>query len=138
MNLQIKSPGEKPGVYPIAKRGKDLKYLSFTIVELGGSLKHHAFDSGDEEICLDFYSGPVRVEVEGPQGRWTTDVPQRASMRDPGSMVYLPAGSRAKLTSLNGAAKVTIASAAGKPGGKPALILPAEAIENNVGRDNWS
>jgi len=69
MSLHIKSPSDKPGVYPVAKRGKDLKYLSFTIVELGGSLKHHAFDSGDEEICLDFYSGPVRVEAEGQSAR---------------------------------------------------------------------
>src|SRR6266481_5599529 len=107
MSLHIKSPGEAPGVYPIAQRGKDLKHLSFTIVELGGSLKEHAFDAGDEEMCLDFYSGPVRVEAEGPQGRWSVDVAGRASMREPGSMVYLPAGSRGKLTSLNGAAKVT-------------------------------
>src|SRR6266550_3338576 len=98
MSLHIKSPGEKPGVYPIAQRGKDLKYLSFTIVELGGSLKEYAFDSGDEEICLDFYTGPVRVSAETPQGRWSVDVAQRASMREPGSMVYLPAGSRATLT----------------------------------------
>src|SRR5438270_10737331 len=112
MSLHIKSPSEKPGVYPIAQRGKDLKYLSFTIVELGGNLREHFFDSGDEEVCLDFYSGPVRVESEGPDGRWSADVAERASMREPGSMVYLPAASRVKLTSLNGAAKVTIASAA--------------------------
>src|SRR5437667_10596953 len=106
MNLQIKSPGEKPGVYPIAKRGKDLKYLSFTIVELGGSLKEHAFDAGEEEICLDFYSGPVRVEAEGPQGRWTADVPHRPSMQEAGSMVNLPAGSRVMLNRLDGETKV--------------------------------
>src|SRR5437762_10875759 len=138
MSLHIKSPGEAPGVYPIAQRGKDLKHLSFTIVELGGSLKEHGFDTGEEEICLDFYSGPVRVEAEGPQGRWTADVVHRPSMQEAGSMVYLPAGSSVKLTRLDGAAKVTIASAAGKPGGKPALIPPAEAIENHVGKDNWS
>src|SRR3954447_6695640 len=108
MSLHIKSPSEKPGVYPIAQRGKDLKYLSFTIVELGGNLKEHAFDAGDEEVCLDFYSGPVRVEAEAPQGRWSVDVPGRPSMTEAGAMVYLPAGSRARLTSLNGAAKVTV------------------------------
>jgi hypothetical protein len=75
MSLHIKSPGEAPGVYPIAQRGKDLKNLSFTIVELGGSLKEPVFDAGEEEICLDFY---------------------RPSMQEAGSMVYLPAGSRVK------------------------------------------
>jgi 5-deoxy-glucuronate isomerase len=138
MSLQIKSPGEKPGVYPIAKRGKDLKYLSFTIVELGGSLKEHSFDSGEEEICLDFYSGPVRVEVDSPQARWSTDVAARASMNEAGSMVYLPAGSRVKLSLLNGAAKITIAGAAGKPGVKPTLVRPEEAITRQVGKDNWT
>src|SRR3954469_24039882 len=98
MELHIKSPGEKPGVYPIARRGKDLKYLSFTIVELGGNLKQHAFDAGEEEICLDFYSGPVRVEAEGPQGKWSADIQGRQSMSEPGSMVYLPAGSQVKLS----------------------------------------
>src|SRR4051812_20430406 len=138
MNLHIKSPGEKPGVYSIAKRGKDLKYLSFTIVELGGNMKEHSFDSGEEEICLDFYSGPVRVEADGPQGRWSADIAGRASMNEPGSMIYLPAGSRVKLSLLNGAAKVTVAGAAGKPGTKPAVVLPQNAIAKQVGKDNWT
>src|SRR5439155_13685597 len=138
MSLHIKSPGEKPGVYPIAKRGKDLKYLSFTIVELAGNLKEHTFESGDEEICLDFYSGPVRVEAEGPQGRWSADIPARASMQEPGSMVYLPGGARVKLSRLNGAAKVTIATAIGKPGVKPVHVGAGEAIAKQVGKDNWS
>ena len=73
MSLHIKSPGEAPGVYPIAQGGKDLKHLSFTIVELGENFKQHSFDSGDEETCLDFYNGPVRVEAEGPEGRWSVD-----------------------------------------------------------------
>src|SRR5438132_11388069 len=98
MSLHIKPPREKPGIYPIAQRGADLKYLSFTIVELAGSLKEHVFDSGEEELCLDFYTGPVRVEAEGPTGRWTVDVPARASMQEAGSMVYLPAGSRVTLS----------------------------------------
>ena len=138
MSLHIKSPGEKPGVYPIARRGADLKYLSFTIVELGGNLKEHAFDSGEEEICLDFYTGPVRVAVEGPKGRWTVDVPGRASMQEAGSMVYIPAGCRVDLSCLNGAAKVTIAAAAGKRGVGPAHVSASEAIEKPVGKDNWS
>src|SRR3954469_10505566 len=138
MNLHIKSPSEKPGVYPIAHRGKDLKYLSFTIVELGGSLKEHSFDTGEEEISLDFYNGPVRVEAETPQGRWTADVAARPSMSVAGSMVYLPSNSRVKLSLLNGAAKVTIGGAAGKAGVKPALIKPEEAIAKQVGKDNWT
>ena len=138
MSLHIKSPGEKPGVYPVAQRGKNLKYLSFTIVELGGALKDHSFDTGDEEICLDFYTGPVRIEADTLQGRWTADVASRPSMSEPGSMVYLPAGSRVKLSLLNGAAKVTVAGAAGKPGVKPAVIRPQEAIAKQVGKDNWT
>src|SRR5438876_7050841 len=136
MSLHIKSPGEQPGVYPIARRGKDLKYLSFTIVELAGSLKEHSFDSGDEELCLDFYSGPVRVEAETPQGRWSADVAARASMDVAGSMVYLPAGSRVKLSRLNGSAKITVAGAVGKPDVKPSVIRPEEAIAKQVGKDN--
>ena len=138
MSLHIKSPGEQPGVYPIARRGKDLKYLSFTIVELAGSLAEHVFDSGEEEISLDFYSGSVHVEVEDPQGRWSVDIAGRASMQEPGSMVYAPAGSRVKLLRRNGAAKITIAGAAGKTGAKPAHVSPAEAIARKVGKDNWS
>src|SRR5258708_39511709 len=115
MSLHIKSPGEKPGVYPIAQRGADLKYLSFTIVELGGNLKAHVFDSGEEEICLDFYTGPVRVAVEGPAGRWTVDVPGRASMQEAGSMVYLPAGASGDLSFLHRAAQPTTAPSARQP-----------------------
>src|SRR5207249_11208363 len=138
MNLHIKSPGEKPGVYPIARRGKDLKHLSFTIVELAGSFAEHVFDSGEEEICLDFYTGPVRVEAEGPQGRWTAEVPARASTQEAGSMIYLPGGSRIKLSRLDGPARVTIGGAAGKPGAKPAHVSAAAAMEKHVGKDNWS
>lgn len=138
MNLHVKSPGEKPGVYPVAQRGKDLKYLSFTIVELGGALKEHSFDTGEEEVSLDFYSGPVRVEAETPQGRWSADVAARPSMNEAGSMVYLPSRSRVKLSRLNGAAKVTIGGAAGKAGVKPALVTPGEAIAKQVGKDNWA
>src|SRR4051795_5963392 len=134
MELHIKSPGEKPGVYPIARRGKGLKYLSFTIVELGGNLKEHNFESGDEELSLDFYSGPVRVEVDD----WSAEVGPRSSIGDPGAMVYVPVGSRVKISTLNGNARVTVAGAAGKPGGKPVLIDSAAALRNNVGKDNWT
>jgi 5-deoxy-glucuronate isomerase len=138
MSLHIKSPGEKPGVYPVAERGRDLKYLSFTIVEMSGSLSEHSFDTAAGEVCLDFYSGPVRVESETPDGRWSADIPARDSMLQAGSMVYLPAGSRVKLSRLDGAARVTIASAAGKPGGRPVHVPPAEAVCIQVGKDNWT
>jgi 5-deoxy-glucuronate isomerase len=138
MNLHIKSPGEKPGVYPIATRGQDLKYLSFTIVELGGAFKEHAFETGEEEVCLDFYSGPVRIDAEGQQGRWTADVAGRPSMKEVGTMVYLPSATKVTLSCLNGAAKVTVAGAAGKPGVAPTVVGPADAITKPVGKDNWS
>lgn len=134
MKLHIKSPGEAPGVYPIARRGEQLKYLSFTVVQLGGSLDRYSFASGEEELSLDFYSGPVRVEVNG----WTADIPARASIRDAGAMVYVPAGSQVTLTRLDGDARISIAGAQGKPGGKPVLIEASQAMVKSVGRDNWN
>jgi 5-deoxy-D-glucuronate isomerase len=53
-------------------------------------------------------------------------------------MVYIPAGSRVKLTRLNGDARIAVAAAQGKPGGSPALIHAAEAARNRVGKDNWT
>ena len=58
----------------------------------------------------------MRVEAESPEGRWSADVAGRGSMQEPGSMVYLPAGCRVKLSRADGAARITIAGAAGKPG----------------------
>lgn len=146
MKLHIKSPGEAPGIYPIAKRGEDLKFLSFTLIQLGGHLSQHTLESGEEELSLDFYSGPVRVEVQGAGDQWSTDIGARASIRDAGAMVYVPAGCKIKLTKLNGDARITVAGAQGtpvtqskpRPGGKPVLISPGEAIQNSVGKDNWS
>ncbi len=137
VNLHIKSPGENPGVYPIAERGKDLKYLSFTIVQLGGSLKQHAFETGAEEICLNCYGGPVRVELDGPNPL-SADIDGRTSIREVSAMVYAPAGSKVKLSSLNGTAKVTVAGAAGKPGVPPSVVRPAEAVSKPIGKDNWT
>lgn len=138
MRLHIKSPGEAPGAYPIVERGKGLKYLSFTIVELGGNLREYAFESGVEELSLDFYTGPVRVEVESAQGRWSADVPARASISSAHPMVYVPAESRVKLACANGGARVSVAGALGKPGIAPALVGAAQAIEKSVGKDNWT
>lgn len=138
MRLHIKSPREAPGVYPIARRGKELKHLSFAVVELGGTLREHTFESGEEELALDFYTGPVRVEVEWTEGRWSAEIGARSSIREPGPMIYAPAGSRVKLTAANGPARIAAAGALGKPGAKPVLITPAQAISKTVGKDNWT
>ena len=53
-------------------------------------------------------------------------------------MVYVPAGSRVKLTSVNGDARITIAAAQGKSGGSPTLVRAADAALNRVGKDNWA
>ena len=68
------------------------------------------------------------MEAETTQGHWSAEVGGRPSINQAGSMVYLPSGSRVKLSLLDGAAKVTIAGAAGKPGVKPSVIRPEEAI----------
>lgn len=133
MNLHIKSPGSAPGVYPLATRGKELKYLSFTVVQLGGSLREHTFESGAEELCLDSYSGPVRIQADG----WSAELPARASIAEPAAMVYIPAGVKVKVTA-PGEARLSVSGAEGKPGGRPALIEPAQAVKNVVGKDNWT
>jgi 5-deoxy-glucuronate isomerase len=137
-SLHIPSPGEAPGVYPIARRGERLKHLSFTVVELGESLREHSLVSGEEELSLDFYTGPVRVEVEGSFGRWSADVGPRASIREAAPMIYAPAGSKLRLSCLDGPARITIAGALGKPGGGPALVAGERIMRKDVGRDNWS
>jgi 5-deoxy-glucuronate isomerase len=138
MKLHIKSPGEAPGVYPIAARGRELKYLSFTIVELGGSLREHAFESGAEELTLDFYTGGVRVEVQGQTGKWLAEVGPRRSIREAGPMVYAPAGSTVRLARLDGPARISITGALGKAGVKPVLITAEQAVKKVVGKDNWT
>ncbi|MEO7145431.1 MAG: 5-deoxy-glucuronate isomerase [Bryobacteraceae bacterium] len=135
MKLHFKSPGEEPGVYPIAARGKELKYLSFQIVELGGVLREHSFETGGEEISLDFYTGPTRVEAEGAFGRWSAEIPARRSIAEAGSMVYLPTQSKVTLKTLNGASRITVAGAESRRAVAPA-VLGAES--KTVGQDNWT
>ncbi|MEX2264376.1 MAG: 5-deoxy-glucuronate isomerase [Bryobacteraceae bacterium] len=134
MRMHIKSPGEGPGLYPVVQRSKDLLHLSFAILQLGGTLREYSFDTGEEELSLDFYSGPVRVEVDG----WSADIPARKTMCEAGPMVYVPAGARVRIASLNGEARVTLAGALGKPGGKPVLVEGSGAMVNRVGKDNWA
>jgi 5-deoxy-glucuronate isomerase len=134
MKLHIKSPGDAPGLYPIAERGKDLKYLSFQIAELGGNFRECSIESGDEELSLDFYTGPVQVDVETSSARWNTRVPARSSIAEAGPMVYVPRDSKVKLTALNGGARVTVGGALGKPGMEPGEY---PGISKTVGKDNW-
>ena len=138
MNLHLKSPGEKPGIYPLVTRGREMKYLSFRIVELGGDLREHRFETGQEEMSLDFYTGPVRVEVETDGGRWSTDLGERTSIADAFPMVYVPAGSRVTLRALNGSARITVAGALGKPGSRPEKVDGAAIVSKSVGQDNWT
>jgi 5-deoxy-glucuronate isomerase len=138
MNLHLKSPGDRPGVYALVQRGKGLRFLSFTVIELGGNLREHRIESGDEELSLDFYTGPVRVEVESASGRWSTDIPVRSSIAQAAPMVYIPSQARVKLTVLNGGARITIAGAEGRPDVAPSCISAADAMTKTVGKQNWT
>jgi 5-deoxy-glucuronate isomerase len=131
MNLHLKSPGTQPGVYTLAERGKNMKYLSFRIIELGAGLRAHTFETGDEECSLDFYTGPVRVAVDG----WSTEIPARHSIGESGPMVYVPRGSRVTLEALNGSARVTVGGAESKRTGIPQRL---EGEPKSVGKDNWT
>jgi 5-deoxy-glucuronate isomerase len=135
-NLQIKSPLRGPGVYPIVRRGEGLKHLSFTVVELGGSLRDHTFDSGDEELAVDFYPGSVRVAVDCAGGRLVRETSRR-SVGEAGEMLYVPAGARLQLTLLSDTARIGIAGAAGKPGGAPVFVSRDQAVSKQVGKKTW-
>jgi 5-deoxy-glucuronate isomerase len=135
MNLHIPSPGEAPGIYPLVTRGRELKHLSFTVVELGGDLAEHAFDTGDEEVTLNFFTGPVRVDAEGASGAWGTDIPARPSLQQPHQSVFLPPATRVRLRRTGGAARITVSGALGKPGGQPTLIAGADVMVTPTGKD---
>ena len=137
MNLHLKSPGTEPGVYPLVRRGKDMKYLSFTVVELGGSFREHEFETGSEEMSLDFYTGPVVVEAEGVFGRWSQAVPGRDSIADSHPMVYIPANAKVRVRTANGPARLTIAGAEGKTG-EPRYLAGDEIMSKSVGKENWT
>ncbi len=138
MNLRIPSPGNAPGVHPIVERGRQLRHLSFTIIELGGNLREHVFETGDEEISLDFYTGPVTVQAEGAWGRWSAQVPARSSIRDAAPMIYIPPAAQVRLKAANGPARVTAGGALGRPGGRPMLIDGDAIVARHVGKDNWT
>lgn len=126
-----------PGVYPIVERGKDLKYLSFQVVELGEGLREFTLESGEEELAVDFYSGPVRVEVASSSGDLTAETRPRASIKEPGEMLYVPSDARLKLTLLDGAARISIAGAQGRQGVPPLMVTREQAETKPVGKDNW-
>lgn len=138
MQLHIKSPGNRPGVYPIATRGQHLKYLSFTVCQLDTTFPEYVFESGDEELALDSYTGSYEVVCDGAHGHWSATVPARSSLRDPHPMVYLPAGCRITLRALDGAARISIGGALGKPGVSPTLIGGDQILARTVGKDNWT
>jgi 5-deoxy-glucuronate isomerase len=140
VRLHLKSPGSEPGVYPLARRGQDLKYLSFTVVELGGNLREHRFETGAEEVSLDFYTGPVEVDVDTGSERWSRQVGERKSIADAAPMVYIPPGCSVTLRTLNGPARVTIGGAEGKPGSGigPELVGTDAVVTNQVGKENFS
>jgi 5-deoxy-glucuronate isomerase len=130
MNLLLKSPGTAPGVYPLVRRGREMKYLSFTILELGGSLREHSFETGDEEMSLDFYT-------EGEFGRWSQEVPVRAGIAEAHPMIYLPAGAKVRVRATNGGARITAAGAEGRSG-EPRYIAGGEIVTRSIGKENWT
>lgn len=138
MRLHIPSPSDAPGIYPIVRRGDGLKYLSFTIVELGGTLRRHTFETGDEEASLDSYTGAYEITAEGDYGTWTAHVAARVSIRDAHPMIFLPPQSKVTLKAVNGGARLTLAGALGKAGGQPVLVGAGDIVAKTVGKDNWA
>jgi len=138
MQLHIKSPGEAPGIYPIVRRGRELKHLSFTVVQLGGTLREHSLETGEEEVSLDGYTGPFEITAEGAWGVWTAQVPARRSIRDAHPMIYIPQQARVRLKAVNGAVRISVAGAIGKPGLQPVLIGGDGIIARTVGKENWT
>jgi len=135
MHVHFKSPGTKPGVYPIARRGEHLKHLSFTIVELGEGFGEHSFETGEDEVSLDFYTGPVRVTVATAAGTQVFDVAKRASMSANHVIVWAPRDAKIKLEATDGNAKVTIGAAKATKGGQPAVL---SGVEKEVGKESFT
>ena len=137
MTLHTKSPLKGPGIYPIVERGKQLRHLSFGVLELGGSLREFSTASGEEELAVDFYSGAVRIEVRSSAGDLTMETQPRSSLREAGDMLYVPAGANLRVTLLSDAARLSLSGAAGKPGVPARFISRDQAVTQQVGRGNW-
>lgn len=142
MRLHIPNPGSAPGIYPLVRRGQELKHLSFTLATLGGPLPDYSFETGEEEMSLDSYEGACEVSCEGAFGRWTATFPARSSIRDPHPMVYLPAGCKVTLRAVEAAsgasARLSLAGAAGQSGPRPAYVAGDAIVARPVGKDNWT
>lgn len=130
MNLLVKSPGDVPGVYPIARRGFDLKYLSFNIVRLGPGFEKYTFATGEEEIAIHSYNGAVKVDA----GAWSGELPARRSLQESTPMAYIPAGREVTLTATD-TAHLVLAGALGNRD-VPPEVAPGTA--KTVGKDNWT
>lgn len=52
MGLHIKAPGVAPGLYPLVTRGREMKHLSFAVLQLDAGCPKHRVDSGEEELAL--------------------------------------------------------------------------------------
>lgn len=136
MGLHIKAPGVAPGLYPLVTRGREMKHLSFAVLQLDASCPEHRTDSGEEELAIGFYSGAVRIDAEGEFGKWSAQTPRRDTYRAPHPMVFTPAGARITIRALDDAARISIAGALGKPGGTPVITGPC--LSDEVGKDNWA
>jgi len=135
MRLHFKSPGTKPGVYPIARHGEHLKHLSFTIVELGGALRAHTFETGEDEVSLDFYTGPMRVTVESAGGSRSFEVAKRSSVADNHVMIWAPRDAKVKLEALDGEARATIGGAKATKSGDPVMVC---GVAKEIGKDSFT
>jgi 5-deoxy-glucuronate isomerase len=134
MNLLVKSPGRAPGVYPIARRGLELKHLSFTIVRLGPGLPEYSLHTGEEEIAIHSLHGSVGIQAQAPAGEWRGELQGRAALAESTPMAYIPAGSDVMISAVEGAAHLVIAGALGNRAIGPAL---APAVPKQTGKDNW-
>ncbi len=136
MGLHINAPVAAPGFHRLVNRGDGMKHLSFAVLHLDDRCRQHRFESRKEELAISFYGGPARIEAEGEFGKCSADVPPRGPYRDPHPMAFIPAGARVTISALDGEARMSIAGALGKPGGRPALAPPY--LIDEVGRDNWA
>lgn len=138
MNLLLRSTLDGPGVYPVVKRGDQLRHLSFTVVQLGDGQRTVELESGEEELAIDVYSGAVDYEVDSPLGSLSGETHHRRSLTETPEMLYVPAGSRLDLRLAAGeSARIGVFGALGKGGVAPMYIPQADAMINQVGKENF-
>jgi 5-deoxy-glucuronate isomerase len=115
----------------------DLKHLSFAVLRLDRHFPRYCFNAGEEELAVDSYAGPVRVEVAWSGGEWSAAIPARSSIADPAPMLYIPAGANVTVTALDGPAHLSIAGALGSSETPPMVIEGRGIMQKEVGRDFW-